>query len=135
MAGDVNVNPESSSLLIELVKGQQAAATEMRLQNARLFGGDGQPGAIKYILDQHKELAEKLDANKHELFTKIELVKTDIGDRMVSQKKDIDSDIKEVRDAGLDTDRKASRAITIGATVNAVFLGALAFLGVYHRGH
>jgi hypothetical protein len=107
----------------------------MRLQNARLFGGDGQPGAIKFILDQHKELAEKLDINKTELLTRIDATKTDLMLTIETKKDATDATIKELAEKHAVLDKKMTRVMTVGATVNAMFIGALGILGIYHRGH
>lgn len=76
---DIVLSPDNSSMIVELIKGQAAAATELRLQNARLFGGDGQPGAIHLIMDQHRALDAKLDKQSDTLLDKIETNKNELS--------------------------------------------------------
>ena len=79
---DINVVPtDNNAALIELIKGQASAATELRLQNTRLFGGDGQPGAIRLIMDQHHSLEKKLDEKTAELLDKIEANKKELSEK------------------------------------------------------
>jgi chromosome segregation ATPase len=130
----------TAALLLELVKGQQAAATELRLQNARLFGGDGQPGAIPTLFAQHQKLAEelnvKLDANKTELVNKIEAVKDDLAAKMTTQKTEIEDEISDLRTDHEDLDKKVSRFGTIGATIQAMLVIGLSAFGIWHKaGH
>ena len=63
-------------LLVETV-------TTVKLLNTRLFGGDGQVGALPNMLQQHEKLTAQLDTNRQALL-----------DRIDSKKKEIDEDVK-----------------------------------------
>jgi hypothetical protein len=133
---DINVPGASAQMLLELIKGQQAAATEIRLQNARLFGGDGQPGAIPTLFAMQQKLTEKLDTNKDELVAKIETAKDDLSGKMVSQKKEIEDEIDAARKEHSELDKKVSRFGTIGGTLYGVLVVLLSILGIWHKaGH
>jgi hypothetical protein len=126
----------TAALLLELVKGQQAAATELRLQNARLFGGDGQPGAIPTLFANHQKLSEKLDANKTELVNKIEAAKEELSLNMATQKKEIEDEICDLRTDHEGLEKKVTRYGTIGATVQSMIILAMGALGLWHKaGH
>jgi hypothetical protein len=72
----INILPSDThgDILVQLIRGQERAATELRLQNERLFGGNGQPGAIYRIVQQHEDLAQKIDDTKSDLIKKIDEV-------------------------------------------------------------
>ena len=100
IAGHINILPADShgDILVQLIRGQERSATALELQNKRLFGGDGMPGMLPAIIDQHKQLAQKIDANKDELAGRIEAAKTDLSNKMTEQKEAVDEDIKAVDD-------------------------------------
>ena len=99
-APQINIIPADmhGDILVQLIKGQERSATALDLQNKRLFGGEGMPGLLPAILQQHRDLDVKLDNNKNELLQKIETVKTDLSVTMTVQKKETDASIKAVDD-------------------------------------
>lgn len=131
MADDINIiSPDThGDILVALIKGQERAATELRLQNTRLFGGDGQQGAIPFIVQQHKELVEKLDKNKDELVEKIEETRTTLTDKIDATKKETDKDIKDLTGKHNKLDKKVNwysgglAALGVAATLVTGWLG------------
>ena len=73
-APQINILPADShgDILVQLIKGQERAATQIELQNNRLFGGNGQKGSIPALFELQQTLATKLDTNKNELVDKID---------------------------------------------------------------
>lgn len=86
-SGDVpqiNIIPADShgDILVQLIRGQERSATALELQNQRLFGGNGMPGILPALIQQHKDLVVTLDTNKVELLGKIEAAKTELSNKM-----------------------------------------------------
>jgi hypothetical protein len=125
-APQINILPSDShgDILVQLIRGQERAATALELQNRRLFGGDGQQGSIPLLFQQHKELAAKMDATKDELATKLDDFKTVLTVK-----------IDGVEDKHTALDKKvnwyAGGLAALGTGVTFV----LAALGVYHKSH
>ena len=72
---DVTILPaDNQPILIKLIEGQAAGQTEMRIQNQRLFGGDGQIGAIPFMQKQHERLEETISKGFADL---AELIRND----------------------------------------------------------
>jgi hypothetical protein len=120
---------------VQLIRGQERSATALELQNKRLFGGDGMPGMLPAIIQQHKDLGSKLDTNKDELMARIESTKNDLQIKIDLKKTETDASVKVVADAQIALDRKVNHFTTVAATVNTIFLGAMAALGLYHKAH
>jgi hypothetical protein len=133
----INILPSDShgDILVQLIRGQERAATALELQNRRLFGGDGQAGSIPALFDLQQKLAAKLDDNKEYLVTKIDGAKRDLQVSINGNKAETDGKIEKVSDAQIDLDRKVNRFTTVAATVNTIFIGAMAALGFYHKSH
>lgn len=112
-------NTTNDALLVE-------TATTLKIMNERLFGGVGQAdgGALHFIMGQHEKLAARMEVNKQELL-----------DRVDTKKAETDLAVKTVADAQSMLDRKVTRFTTVAATVNTLFLGAMAALGFYHKVH
>lgn len=112
-------NTTNDALLVE-------TATTMKIMNERLFGGVGQAdgGALHFIMSQHEKLATRMETDKQELLDRIDVKKTET-----------DLAVKIVADAQNMLDQKVNRFTTVAATVNTLFLGAMAALGFYHRAH
>src|SRR5271163_2044673 len=88
VTGNINILPADShgDILVQLIRGQERAATALDIQNKRLFGGDGQAGSIPALFQLQQALATKLDSNKDELVDKIEKVKDVLSEKMVVMK-------------------------------------------------
>ena len=112
-------------------------ATNVRNMNERLFGGIGQPdgGALHFIMNQHKELATRLETNKQELLDRIESTRGELRAQIDGKQIETDAAVKVVSDAQIALDRKVNHFTTVAATVNTIFLGAMAALGLYHKAH
>ena len=136
-APQINIIPADShgDILVQLIRGQERSATALELQNTRLFGGDGATGMLPAIIQQHKELATKLDTNKTELLDRIEAAKGELRAQIDAKKTDTDASVKVVADAQIALDRKVNHFTTAAATVNTIFLGAMAAIGLYHKSH
>jgi hypothetical protein len=137
VTGNINILPPDShgDILVQLIRGQERSATALELQNKRLFGGDGMPGMLPEIIQQHKDLGSKLDTNKTELLDRIEAAKGELRAQIDAKKTDTDAAVKVVSDAQIALDRKVNHFTTVAATVNTIFLGAMAALGLYHKAH
>jgi hypothetical protein len=105
-------------------------ATTVDLLNTRLFGGDGQIGAIPYMFEQHKQLTEKLDGNKEELLEKINIKKDELVEKIEEIKKDTDVDIKEVMDKH---DKLNSKVTWYAGGITALW-SALGLWFGFHKG-
>jgi hypothetical protein len=112
-------------------------ATNVRNMTERLFGGVGQPdgGTLHFIVNQHKELATKLETNKQELLDRIESARSELRVQIDAKKTETDAAIKTISDAQIALDRKVNHFTTVAATVNTIFLGGMAALGLYHKAH
>jgi hypothetical protein len=130
---DINLPGGTTAMLIELLKGQQASATELRLQNERLFGGNGQPGAIPVLFAAQQKLGEQLDTNKDLLIAKIDAAKEDLSSKMATQKRDVQLEIKEVRDDHETLDKRVSKLNAIGSTLYTVLILGLSAFGIWHK--
>lgn len=98
-------------------------ATTVELLNTRLFGADGQMGALPYILKQHEDMSAKLDKNKQELLDKIDL-----------KKKEIDTDVDELRkdhnNLNIKVNWFAGGLTALGTAATMV----MSWVGLHHKG-
>lgn len=139
---DININPENgSSLLLELVKGQERAAEALKNQNTLLFGGDGHKGALPYILEQHEklltkiedtrtELATKVESTRTELATKVETARTELASNQTARDTKVDDRIDGLTDKHNALDKKVNWAIGVGTGIGAAVTTGLAYLGI-----
>lgn len=88
---------ELSNPLVELIKGQERAAEAMKNQNTRLFGGEGQKGALPYILEQHEALVKKIDETRIELADKVESARTELAANVESTRKEMATNVESTR--------------------------------------
>lgn len=58
---------KNQELLLELVKGQAALVTKVDTLHTRLFGGEGQEGALKYLHDKNEELHKEVHGVKEKI--------------------------------------------------------------------
>lgn len=120
-------------ILVQLIRGQERSATEMRNLTQRLFGGDGQLGAMPYLIEQHKEVTKKMDDNKTELLDRIDTAKEDLSKKMVAQKEDTDKDIEKIQGKHNKLDKK----VTWYSGGIAAIVGLLGLAGalfeIFHR--
>jgi hypothetical protein len=54
--------------LLELVEKQSATHEAIETMNERLFGGDGQTGALPFIHQEHKELEKRVGAVENKIW-------------------------------------------------------------------
>jgi hypothetical protein len=139
---DINVVPtDNNAALIELIKGQASAATELRLQNARLFGGDGQPGAIRLIMDQHhnlekkledktNELLDKIEANKQELALKTEKVAETLAEKLEIKTTETDKKFSILQKDHTELDKKVTGWSYVLSVASFLLTAALAVIGI-----
>lgn len=62
---------KNQDLLIELVKGQAKLTETVDIMNTRLFGGEGQDGALKFMYNKHEEHAKAFQEVKERISTEI----------------------------------------------------------------
>jgi hypothetical protein len=120
-------------ILVQLIRGQERAATEIKNLNERLFGGNGAPGALPILYEQHRTVAQKLDDNKTELLNRIDGVKEDISNKMVAQKEATDKDIEGLEKKHNKLDKKVTWYSGGIAVLGTVLTAALALLGIFHH--
>lgn len=106
----------SDPLLIE-------TATTLKIMNRNLFGGDGQVGALHYIMEQHKELSAKIDTNRQELL-----------DRIDAKKDETDKKIEVVK-SKVTWYSGGIAALGTGVTLFLTWLGVHAALAANAKGH
>ena len=108
----------SDQLLIE-------TATTVRIMNERLFGGVGQAdgGALHFIMNQHRELADTLNKNKQELLDKID-----------ATKQATEAEIDKVKDTYTILDRKVTRWSGALAAFEFVIMTGLTWMGIHYHG-
>ena len=98
-------------------------ATTVDLLNTRLFGADGQVGALPYILKQHEEISAKLDRNKQDLL-----------DRIDKKKEEIDADVKDLQEKHNNLNIKvnwfAGGLTALGTAATMV----MSWVGLHHKG-
>jgi|ERR1700735_422695 hypothetical protein len=137
VSGIINIIPPDShgDILLQLIRGQERAATALELQNRRLFGGDGQTGSIPALFDLQHKLAEKLDRNKEDLVEKIEGAKKDLQASIDGNKEKTDADIKEVREKAANLDIKVNWFAGGLAALGTAATFVLGAIGIYHRAH
>jgi hypothetical protein len=133
----INILPVDShgDILVQLIRGQERSATALELQNRRLFGGDGMSGMLPAMIEQTKDLAKKLDANKDELLDRIEDAKKDLKASIDTNKEKTDADIKEVRDSAADLSIKVNWFAGGLAALGTAATFVLGAIGIYHRAH
>jgi hypothetical protein len=94
---DITVPGASAQMLLELIKGQAYAATELRLQNARLFGGDGQEGALSFILKQHDSLIKKIDGTRIDLALQVEGTRRELAATVENTRRELAATVENTR--------------------------------------
>ena len=137
-APQINILPADShgDILVQLIRGQERAATALELQNRRLFGGDGQKGSIPALFDLQQALAQKLDTNKDELAAKIETTKEVLSEKMVVMKAAADADVKLVAERQQKLENRANWYAGGLAAIGSAATFALGYLGLRARaGH
>lgn len=97
-------------------------ATTVELLNTRLFGGEGQVGALPYILEKHEDLVQKLDVNKKELLDKIE-----------AKKAETDKDIEDIREEHHKLDVKINWFAGGLAALGSAATFVTAWMGLHHK--
>lgn len=120
------IDAEDSDLLVK-------TATTVDLLHTRLFGGDGQTGALPYLLEQQKELTHKLDNNKQELLNKIEEKKDQLIEKMDVLKKATDDDIRELRSDTRLLERKVNWFAGGIATIGSIATLAMGWFAGFHN--
>lgn len=83
--------------LLKLVEGQASAAEQLRLQNIRLFGGDGQVGALQFLIGQHGDLVKSLNETRIELAQKVESTRTELAANVESARKELAQRVESTR--------------------------------------
>jgi hypothetical protein len=86
-----------SDLLLELVRGQEQAAEALKNQNTRLFGGEGQKGALPYMLEQHENLIKKIDETRVELAAKVESARLELASTVESTRRELATNVEATR--------------------------------------
>jgi hypothetical protein len=128
---DINVVPtDNNAALIELIKGQSAAATELRIQNARLFGGDGQSGAMTILFEQHRVLQHKMEGDKMELMDRIDVAKTELSTKIDTHKKTADEIVSVLRKDHTDLDKKVTGWSYVITAFQFLIMAGLAGVGI-----
>lgn len=107
------MDSEQEKILIE-------TSTTVRIMNQRLFGGDGQMGALPYLNEQHRAIVQKLDTNKQELL-----------DRIDDKKAETDEDIKTLTEEYNKLDRKVN---WFAGGITALGTAASFLLGWHNKG-
>lgn len=98
-------------------------ANTVDLLHSRLFGGDGQIGALAHMYQQQKELTEKLDSSKRELL-----------DRIDAKKKDVDEDIKNLADKHESLNIKVNWFAGGLASLGTAATLLLGYIGIHNKG-
>ncbi len=101
--------------------------------NTRLFGANGDGGAIHFILEQHRELAGKLEENKHELLTKIETAKNDLSQKLETRSTEVESKVEDLRKDHTDLDKKVTGWSYVGTALQFLIMAALAAVGLKYK--
>lgn len=109
-------------------------ATTVELLNTRLFGGDGQKGAIPFILEQHMDLAKQLDSNKHELIERIEEKKDQLMDKIDKTKQETDADIKVIEEKHESLNGKVNWFAGGIAALGTAATMIMTWFGIHHKG-
>ncbi len=60
-------SPRNQELLMKIVEGQAILAEKVETMNVRLFGGEGQQGALKFMYDKHDEHTKEISAVKDKI--------------------------------------------------------------------
>ena len=68
--------PKQNELLLNIVSGQAVLATKIDTLNTRLFGGEGQKGAIPLLFEKHEEMTKTIQAVKEDANAEIVKLKT-----------------------------------------------------------
>jgi hypothetical protein len=131
-APQINILPVDThgDILVQLIRGQERAATALEFQNRRLFGGDGQPGSIPALFQLQHDLAAKLDANKDALMDKISAAKADLSAEMSVDKQQVDEDIENLECRQQDLEKKINWYGGGIATLGAAATFVLGYLGL-----
>ncbi|MFZ1974739.1 MAG: hypothetical protein WAU89_17970 [Candidatus Acidiferrales bacterium] len=108
-------------------------ATNVQNMSDRLFGANGDGGAIHFILTQHKELAEKMEHNKQELLDRIDGTKKDLQTSIDSNKEKTDTAIQKVDDKHDSLNTRVNWFAGGIATLGTLITFLLAAFGIYHK--
>lgn len=81
---------KNQDLLMQIVQGQSALAQEVKTMNIRLFGGEGQQGALKFMYDKHEEHVREITACR-------EKISMDIKEFHDKEVKPLDEKISELK--------------------------------------
>lgn len=132
---NVNIIPPDihSATLLELVKGQTRLVALFDSQNERLFGGNGQPGALPTLYENQKELTRVVSQNKTELMNRIDGAKDELTKSIDVKKEKTDTDIDLCNKANANTEKKVTKVWTIGATAWAILGLIVGILAIYHH--
>ena len=137
-APQINILPADThgDILVQLIRGQERAATALELQNRRLFGGDGQTGSIPALFKLQQDLSEKLDSNKDALIEKIATVKMELSAEMGVDKIQVDKDIEDLEERHQNLENKINWYGGGIATLGAAATFVLGYLGLHAKaGH
>ena len=104
---------EDTKILIE-------TATQLRIMNNRLFGGEGEHGALPFLFEQHKGMQDKVDTLKTELMDKIEETRQNLTNSIDTKKESIDEEIASVKKETEKVDKKVNWIIGIGTGAGAI---------------
>ncbi len=67
--------PKENTVLIQILQGQTELTTEVKNLNTRLFGAEGQKGAIPVLFDKHEALAIIVQDVKDEALAAVQKTK------------------------------------------------------------
>jgi hypothetical protein len=131
----VNILPSDThgDILVQLIRGQERAATQLQNLNERLFGANGQTGALPFLVQQHKDVAQKLDDTKTELLNRIDTAKEDLSTKMGAQKEATDADIEKVDKKHNKLDKKVTWYAGGIAAIGGLLGVALTLLEIFHH--
>lgn len=113
-----DISDKLESFKLEVTQSMTRQETLMENMSTRLFGGNGQTGALLFLTEQHSKLAEKIDHKTDELDTKID-TKAD------------DKDLKELEDKHDDLSTRVSWYGGIGAAIAFLISTLFTYLGFH----
>jgi hypothetical protein len=134
-APSINILPAEThgDILVQLIRGQERSATQILNLTQRLFGVDGQPGALPFLIEQHKEVSKKMEDNKTELLNRIDAAKEDLSTKMGAQQVATDAKFTKVDEKHAELDKRVtwySGGIALLGTIATLAIGLMA---IFHH--